>query len=133
MNLDRWTPVVLLFPRRYLDLDYPWHQFSITAWNYDWREDPWGGLWDTLKPPAETVQDGRGDCEDYAFVVASALCADSSVDHVELVVAGKKWRTPSHVAVYADGRMYSSGQVTYGRPSDWLARTHYDWVVTRKL
>lgn len=143
MNMNhvrRWTPLVLAFPRRYIDTEYPWHQFSLSAWNYDWREDPWGGLYDTLKPPAETVQDGRGDCEDYAFVVLSSLNANENVDELYIGVAGKRWRPPSHVFAYAESKgpyesrtVYSSGEVTYGSVDNWLSKTQYDWARTRKI
>lgn len=128
-----WTPLTLAFPKRYIDTEYPWEQFSLKSWNYDWREDPWGGLWDTLKPPAETVQDGRGDCEDYAFVVLSALYAESDSVDMGLIVCGKKWRGPSHVAAYGIGHVYSSGDVFYGTPEEWLAQSKYDWMRTRSV
>lgn len=121
----------LLFPRRYVDTDLHWDYFDFREWHYTWREDPWNGLLDTLQPPFATIHLGRGDCEDYAFAVASYLLWIGK-NPVGIAVAGRRL-FDLHVVAYDDEHVYSSGRVTEESVDEWLDNSEYNWVIRRPL
>lgn len=127
------TPLALAWPRRYInpgaaaELDI--EQYSE---RYEWRQDPAGGLIDTLKPPAAMVEDPRGDCEDYAFLAASwAIAADQTPVALGLCTDSYLLRHTVAIAGVGTGDecVYSSGAV-YDGLDTYREQMSYDrlWV-----
>ena len=111
------TPVPSLlatrFPRTFLDRDEEfWLAFEKEEWDYEWDQDPFYGFVDIRRPPKRTVRRARGDCVDYAFVVASWLEAHGT--EWQLGLTWDRWygiTYPTHAIVVSDGNIYSSGNV----------------------
>jgi len=58
------------------------------------------GVADRWSPPFETLQSGRGDCEDYAIVkYAALLAAGLSEDDVKIVVVNNQFPNEDHAMV----------------------------------
>jgi len=136
MRLRNWTPFVFLSPWRYVSVERDWSTFDLEAWSdqdYEWTGDPWNGLRDFASPPAEIVDAGKGDCEDYALVAASWAIARGRED----VGLGFCWEWPSpwarHVIAYDETRVYSSGQITRESVEEWLAGSRYAYCLRRPL
>jgi hypothetical protein len=137
MRLDRWTPLAVLWPERYVsrDLDL-WSAFDIEEWSrrgYDWVEDDWNGLLDFAKRPHETLADGAGDCEDYALVAASWALANDR--HGVGVAVCWEWPYPwpRHAVAYDDERVYSSGHITRESVEAYAERDGYLFCLRRPL
>lgn len=115
--LRRLTIHAFLRPRAFLEKDFKWDDFDIERWSereYEWEQDPWFGLRDTVSMPSDVIRSGRGDCDDYAFVAASYL--DATTDHdIKIVVQtdGRVW----HMVCYdaTEERVYSSGPSSTSR------------------
>jgi hypothetical protein len=136
MELRRWTPLTFLFPARYVDHGSRWEQFDLVTWSeedYEWIQDPWNGFRDFAQRPPETVEHGRGDCEDYALVaVAWAVANDRS--GVGLAFCWEvPFPWPRHVIAYDDERVYSSGSITESGVDEWIEDSKYVFEVRRQL
>ncbi|MFC6940107.1 hypothetical protein ACFQE8_09045 [Salinirubellus sp. GCM10025818] len=137
MRLDRWTPLAVLWPERYVsrDLDL-WSAFDIEEWSrrgYDWVEDDWNGFLDLAKRPHETLADGTGDCEDYALVAASWALANDRPG-VGLAVCWEwPYPWPRHAIAYDDERVYSSGRITRESVAEYTNRDGYLFSLRRPL
>ncbi|MFT4923370.1 MAG: hypothetical protein ACI8XM_002596 [Haloarculaceae archaeon] len=136
MDLRRWTPLTFLFPGRYVDRSDRWDEFDLLAWSeadYEWTQDPWHGISDFAQRPPETVDSGRGDCEDYALVaVAWAVASDR--DGVGIAFCWKPpYPWPRHVIAYDDTRVYSSGTVADENVDEWIENSEYSFAVRRPV
>lgn len=136
MDLRRWTPLTFVRPGRYLATGSFWDDFDLDAWaeeTYEWRPDPWNGVRDFAQPPAETVEAGRGDCEDFALVALSWARAQGRTD----LGLGFCWSWPTpwptHAIAFDDRRVYSSGRRYDGSVDEWLEASDYDTVLTRRV
>ena len=136
MKLRRWTPLLFLRPAPYVDVDEFWSGFDLDAWadeTYEWNPDPWNGVRDFVQPPRETVDGGRGDCEDFALVALSWARAQDR-DGLGL---GFCWAWPypwpTHAIAFDEERVYSSGERFEGAVDEWLDQSDYDYVLTRRV
>jgi hypothetical protein len=133
----RWTPLVFLFPNRYVAQGPFWVEFDLERWSraeYEWTRDGWDGLRDFAARPAETVDRGRGDCEDYALVALSwAVAHDREAAGIAFC-----WESPypwpRHVVAFDHERVYSSGEITRQTVDEWVAdSSRYDFALERRL
>ena len=137
MRLDRWTPLAVLWPERYVNHDADlWSSLDIEEWSregYDWVEDDWNGLLDFAKRPHETLADGTGDCEDYALVAASwALANDRS--GVGVAVCWEwPYPWPRHAVAYDDERVYSSGRIIRESVEEYAERDGFAFCLRRPI
>lgn len=93
----RVTALFLWFPRWYVDPDAAGH-VDVVRWSeeFDWRQDAWNGLRDTVDPVAGVLETASGDCDDYAVVVASrALARGRDPSLVICRESGDTFPTPS--------------------------------------
>lgn len=136
MNIRRWTPLTFVAPRRYLEA-VPFetdHEFRTWASDhYEWTQDPWNGLRDFAKRPADTIETGRGDCEDFALVALSWAVSDERPS----VGIGFCWAWPTpwptHAIAFDDESVYSSGSITEESVDEWLDGSQYDYVLKRRV
>lgn len=136
MELRRWTPLTFLLPNRYVDHDSRWREFDLQGWSetgYEWTQDPWNGLRDFAQRPPETVDSGRGDCEDYALVAVSWAVANSR-DGVGLAFCWElPYPWPRHVIAFDDERVYSSGHTVETDVDEWIDGSKYEFAVRRRI
>lgn len=136
MQLRQWTPLIFLFPARYVETDPFWADFDFRAWarnEYEWTEDPWNGFRDFAQRPSETVDQGRGDCEDFALVATSWAMANGRPD----VGLGFCWESsrpwPTHVIAYDSEAVYSSGTISQVTVDKWIENSKYRFVLRRQV
>lgn len=128
---SNWTPFTLLFPEQYTQPV----EIDLRDWsdNFVWEQDGWNGFRDFLTPPAITADRGRGDCEDYAFVIAShhtAIGRDVGI----AALGHTPWPLPRHIVAYDESNVYSSGTIYDATSLDeYCEESEYDWVINRKL
>lgn len=136
MKLFRWTPLVFAFPGQYVERSGFWADVDLLHWServYEWTEDGWNGVRDFARTPRETYETGRGDCEDYALVAASALASRGRTDlHFAIVSDGV---LPEHFVLYdaADQRVFSSGRIYDATLKEYLDQSRYERRVTRRV
>jgi hypothetical protein len=131
----RWTPWVIVAPRRYVGRGDEWGSFDFESWSerYEWREDEWNGWVDVARRPDDTVADETGDCEDYALVAASWALARGRTP-VGVGFCFTPWLPiPRHAIAYDRDRVYSSGEVREESVDAFLDRTEYAWALRRRL
>lgn len=136
MDIRRWTPLTFLAPRRYLEA-VPFEQESeFRTWareQYDWTEDPWNGFLDFAARPTETVEAGRGDCEDFALVAVS-WAIEQGRPGVGLGFCWESTRPwPTHVIAFDEEYVYSSGTIVEASVDGWLEGSKYSYVLRRKV
>lgn len=93
---------------------------------FEWRQDRFGGLLDTIKPPTETLLDGRGDCEDFAWVVLSSWL---SLDRRQTVAVVSVWdfeRMVGHVVVWDGEWVVGSDGRFRTNPREYARENGYD-------
>lgn len=135
MKFTRPSFLVFLRTGRYLDESYDWERFDIETWSeeeYDWRRDPWNGVRDFVNRPEETVETGRGDCDDYALVAASWASAVGR-EGVGMAVCGSSRVLPQHMVAFDSERTYSSGTIHDCGPGEYLDGSDYSWLYARQL
>lgn len=136
MKLRQWTPFVYARPNKYADPSAVPDGFDLVEWSddeFEWRQDRWNGLRDLATPPAETVERGYGDCEDYALVAVSwALANDRDGVGIGFCFPSRS-PVPRHVVAYDDERVYSSGQIADESPSEWLDGSRYARMLRRSV
>lgn len=135
-RLTWWTPFTYLFPSRYVDTSETVASLDLESWSrteYDWVSDAWNGFRDFAKPPAKTLVDEEGDCEDYALVAASWALANerSGVGIAFCIEKPKVW--PTHVIAFDDERVYSSGNINQESVDSWLEGSDYDYALRRRI
>lgn len=126
VKMKRLTALVYLFPKRYVgELDIDLEEWSE---EFEWEEDPHQGYLDYLSPLEQTVESGKGDCEDYAFVALSAMKAEgrSGVDLVWCYEGNYPY--PKHVVVYDGEKVYSSGYIFPESLDEYVERNGYDYI-----
>lgn len=137
MELRRWTPLTFLFPSRYVSRDPFWEDFDFEEWShhgYEWTADPWNGLRDFARRPAETVSRGRGDCEDYALVAVSWAVAQGREGVGLAFCFSPPYPWPTHAIAFDDGRVYSSGEVFEGTVDEWIDGSEkYSFHLARRI
>jgi hypothetical protein len=136
MDLRRWTPLTALVPARYVDYDREWRDFDLRGWSsdeYEWTEDSWNGFRDFARRPADTVAEGRGDCEDYALVAASWAVGNDRPGVGIAFCWELPYPWPTHVVAFDDERVYSSGNVVEASVSEWVETSRYDFAVRRRI
>lgn len=136
--IRRWSSWWLIFPRRYIDTDYPWENFDLEEWSkdFEWELDPWDGVYDHAQYPAETVEKGSGDCVDYAAVAASYLYATTDHELTLCYHAGRKGRSvQAHMTIFDEtaGTLYSSGRIREMTPDEYNEGRVYSRLFTRKI
>lgn len=127
----RWPPRVtaafLRFPGRYLDPDAA-GGIDVVRWSeeFEWEQDAWSGYRDTVDPVEEVIETARGDCDDYAVVVASWAVARGRDPSLVLCKEDGQ-RFTAHVAVWDGERVYSSGDVHDDTdPDEYVEGSQYD-------
>lgn len=136
MDVRRWTPLTFLAPTRYIDEGPFEEEFELRTWardHYEWTQDPWNGLLDFAERPADTVEVGRGDCEDFALVAISWAVARERSG----VGLGFCWEStrpwPTHVIAFDDEYVYSSGSISEESVDEWLDDSKYAYVLRRRV
>lgn len=136
MRLRRWTPFTYLFPSRYIDTDYEWSDFDLAEWareRYEWTQNPWNGLRDFATAPAETIEQAKGDCEDFALVALSWAVANDRLD-IGLAFCWESNRPwPTHVITYDSESVYSSGSIRRTTIDEWLENARYSFALRRRV
>jgi hypothetical protein len=132
-KLRNWTTLVFLFPRHYADESLK--HVDIEHWSdeYEWRQDPWNGIKDFMRPPAETLEHASGDCEDYAMVVVSHHVANDIPVWVAVCwVEGDI--IPSHFVAYDEDNVYSSGTIYEDTTlEEYLPQEEYKRTLSRRV
>lgn len=134
-SFRRWTPFVFFSPGRYIDESDFWDDFDFwrwTAYDYEWTSDKWDGWLDFAQKPRDTVESGRGDCEDYALVALSWAKAKGRKG----LGIGFCWDDkpyPTHVIAFDNRRVYTSGHVLPYSPESYIQRSEYTRIVKRYL
>lgn len=136
MKLRNWTPFVFAFPKRYLSTSDTVTNLDLQTWSeteYEWEQDEWNGYADFLTAPEKTVESGRGDCEDYAFVAAS--WAHRRYNNVQIAICFNDGNPiPRHMVAWFNGDVYSSGTIHKDTSiSEYVADSQYDWHLTRDV
>lgn len=136
MELRRWTPFTFLFPTKYVETGPYWETFDFETWacnDYEWVEDPWNGFRDFAKRPTETVDLGRGDCEDFALVALS-WALSTGRQNVGLGICWQATRPwPTHVIAFDAEAVYSSGNISHETVNEWLEDSKYRFVLRRRV
>ena len=103
------TALFLAYPWRYLEPvpGFDPHAFE-DRWTY--QADPLGGLWDIARNPQDVIEQGRGDCVDYARLSASWLYHHTGRP-IALYVMGRVHNPPGHLVTYDGECVYSTGDV----------------------
>lgn len=129
-----WTPLWLLYPKLLLSTESSVAMLDLENWiehHFEWEQDEWGGWKDFVSDPVKTVRTKKGDCEDFAFVVASwayyryhevtfALCFDGL--------------RPEHTVVAFGGDVYSSDGVYRDTSIDeYVSKKRFSWCVKRSV
>lgn len=133
----RLTLFYFLSPRLYIDDDFNWTDFDMRRWSeqeYDWQQDDWNGLKDTVQRPTDTLRTGRGDCDDYSLVALSWL--DSTTDHrLYLSILYSLSHRQGHMVTYdaTDETVYSSGEVLDMTLDEYELQSPYSWRMDRKI
>lgn len=132
---SKWTPLLLVKPRSFVTENEYWRYFDIEEWSeedYEYVEDPYGGIGDYAKEPYKTEVDG-GDCEDYAVLVAS-WALSNGLD-AELALCFKWWSpVPKHAVCRADSNVYSTGDIYSDVTiNEYIEESEYDWYLSRTL
>lgn len=135
MDLGRWTPLVAVAPTRYADPGAIPEDFDLLEWveTFEWRQDGWNGYRDVLTPPAETIERGRGDCEDFALVAASWALAEGRDGVGVAFCFPPRSPVPRHVVAYDDEWVYDAGRVHTTSLADWLDGSRYVRTVRRSM
>lgn len=136
MELRRWTPLTFLFPSQYVNRDERWEEFALEEWSdaaYEWTQDPWNGVSDFAQRPAETVDSGRGDCEDYALVAVAWAVANGREGIGIAFCWELPYPWPRHVIAYDRERVYSSGHISEKSVDEWIADSKYEFAIRRRL
>lgn len=115
----------VLNPKRYVN-PVAFIGFDLEAWiesQYQWEPDRTGV--DYVQAPLATVEHGTGDCEDFAAVVVASLLAQG-----QEVIVSFHFGSPSHVSVWSEGKLYSSGLVDECSWSEYTADAEDDYWYT---
>jgi hypothetical protein len=129
--LLRWTPLLFLVPGRFVQTDAFWRTVVLDQLDHEWTRDGWRGLKDTVSDPYTTLLDGRGDCEDYAVLAASARRASGAAVALAFCWQDRPW--PTHVVASDGDRVYSSGRIHEQSLEDWLADSRYRFAAVRPV
>jgi hypothetical protein len=126
-------PTVLLFliPSIVLRIDRDWSDFDPITFDttFRWKQDPLGGFLDIVRPVRNTIQTRRGDCDDYAAVMASYFLAETD-EPVRLLLLRRDFTL--HVAVEASGTIYAS-DMSYLNTDSYLRKTEYHIMYSKTL
>lgn len=135
-DIRDWGPLVFLTPHRFIERGEWLEQIDIEFWSdeFKWRPDEgWWIFGDWAQAPSKTLTTDRGDCEDYALVVAS-WALETGRDDVQLHWCWEGlWPPyPTHVIVSDSERVYSSGTI-YDSLDEFYHETRWTHCVTRSL
>lgn len=128
--IRNWSGWLYLFPHRVVRPESIPDDFDLAQWSkydYDWKNDPFFGLKDVIKPVDETIESGEGDCDDYAAVVASVLSKRG--EEFTVHVCWRWWRPLFHMFVTDGDVIYSSGQIVDKSVDEYVAESVYDEVI----
>lgn len=132
------TPLFIARPSWVLDPGVDLTPDRLRTWSrhFEWRADPLRGFIDIAQSPQSTLNHQRGDCVDYARLVASVLAPDPDADPL-LAVELYRWTNPvGHVVVYdrSTETIYSSGIVTDESLDTYHDRSQHDiLLMTRQI
>lgn len=133
MNPLRWTFFLYLFPTHFIEGEYDWSSFSLKEWtreDYTYEADP--RFKDFVTPPSRVIEEGNGDCEDYATVAMNALYFGG--ESVSLAFLFTKSIPPTgHVVAFTETHIYSSGTITEESIEAYVERSKYDFIFTRNI
>ena len=133
----------IVSPRRYLvNTNMSIHWLAVFYYeHFDYRRDPFFGLYDIARHPADVVETGEGDCVDFARLAASIVyhmtprplalyvAVNISIHHPIRSI-----RTPFHVMVYDGTYTYSTrGGVTEESLVEYSRRTERTLMVRRRI
>jgi hypothetical protein len=126
-------PTVILFaiPRLVLQPELDWKGWDPITFDvsFRWKSDPLGGLLDLVTEPEMTRATRRGDCDDYAAVMASYFLSETD-DPVRLLGLRRGWTF--HVAVEVAGTIYASDQ-SYLKTERYLEKSGYHVMFSRTI
>jgi hypothetical protein len=125
------TVVLFLFPSIVLKPNVDWSTFDPITFDttFRWKQDPLGGFLDIVRPIRKTIETRRGDCDDYAAVMASYFLAETD-EPVKLLVLRRDFTF--HVAVEANGTIYAS-DMSYLNTDSYLRKTEYHIMYSKTL
>lgn len=122
----RLTLLFLRYPGWYVEPEAAGH-VDVDRWSaaFEWEQDAWNGLRDTVDPVETVLETATGDCDDYAVVVASWAVANDRDPSLIVCKSGSN-PLPLHVAVWDGERVYSSGEIYEAGPDEYLDESEYD-------
>lgn len=128
----RWTPFIFLYPKAFISGSWEIRRLNLKTWSeedYEYQSDL--KYRDFAKPPERTIEQGSGDCEDYALVAAS--WAYTRKRPVTIAFVGKSKELPSHVVAYDGENVYSSGEIIRGDIEEFIEESEFDYSIKRKI
>lgn len=132
----RWTPLVAINPKHFCSTSPRIEQLDIERWSeeeYAWHVDGWKGMRDWAKPPEQTIEEGVGDCEDYALVAASWELVHSNRPLYIAYMFDSWYPYPRHMVCQANDLIYSSGSITKETIEEYTVRSEYDTFFRRRI
>lgn len=129
MSYRDLTAFLYFNPDRFLVENSVLGNIDIDAFSrrFEYEPDNLAGFADFATDPMTTWATGKGDCEDYALFVASAL-KSRGVENVHLGFCYRAWPPAGHVVTFDDSRVYSSGAIFHKSFREYSK----DWTFTRR-
>lgn len=98
-------------PKKYIDKEAASQIENLHRWTdlkFEYQNDPYFGLWDTLNPVSKTIETETGDCDDIACVAVSWLLANQMDAYLVVSVTRKK---TLHMVAHDGFVAYDSNEV----------------------
>lgn len=98
-------------PKKYVDKKAASQIQNLHRWTdlkFEYRNDPYFGLWDTLSPVSETIKTETGDCDDIACVAVSWLLKNQMNAYLVVSLTDKK---TLHMVAHDGNVAYDSNEV----------------------
>lgn len=135
--IHRATPFFYLCPKALLSSHVGVLSIDIEWWSenvYEYKDDDWGGYKDIVSKPLDTVENGIGDCDDYAAVAASWEYGHGNDVRLLFLYTNEMPPHPEHIVAAASGRIYDSGHIWENTtPAEFLEQTRYDGFINRNI
>ena len=100
-----------LNPKEFVDKEAASEITNLHRWTdlkFEYQNDPYFGLWDTLSPASETIKTETGDCDDIACVAVSWLLKNQMDAYLVVSLTDKK---TLHMVAHDGNVAYDSNEV----------------------